>query len=56
MSTRKQRGYDSQRLVANYLRDNGFPHAEPVGAGRTGSDVTGTDGLDWEVKARRGRD
>jgi len=56
MSTRKQRGYDSQRLVANYLRDNGFPHAEPVGAGRTGSDVTGTVGIDWEVKARRGLD
>jgi len=54
MSTRKQRGYDSQRLVANYLRDNGFPHAEPVGAGRSGSDVTGTVGIDWEVKARRG--
>lgn len=51
---RKHRGYASQRIVANYLRDNGFPYAEPVGAGRDGSDVTGVPGLDIEVKARRG--
>ena len=54
--TRKQRGYDTQRLVANYLRGHGFPHAEPVGAGRSGTDVTGCPGLDFEVKARRGLD
>ena len=51
---RKHRGYASQRIVAEYLRDNGFPSAEPVGAGRDGSDVTGVPGLDIEVKARRG--
>ena len=50
---RKHRGYASQRIVADYLQANGFPHAEPVGAGRPGSDVTGTPGIDWEVKARR---
>lgn len=50
---RKQRGYDSQRIVAEYLRGHGFPFAESTGAGRSGSDVTGTPGLDWEVKARR---
>lgn len=54
--SRKHRGYASQRIVADYLRDNGFPHAEPVGAGRSGSDVTGLVGIDLEIKARRGLD
>jgi hypothetical protein len=35
------------------LADNGFPHAEPVGAGRAGSDIVGLVGIDVEVKARR---
>lgn len=56
MSSRKQRGYDSQRIVANYFRDHGWPFAEPVGAGRSGSDVTGIVGVDVEVKARRNLD
>ena len=56
MSSRKQRGYDSQRIVANYLKENGWPYAEPVGAGRAGSDVTGIVGVDVEVKARRNID
>lgn len=51
---RKHRGYASQRIVANFLKANGFPYAEPVGAGRKGSDITGTPCIDWEVKARRG--
>ena len=51
---RKHRGYASQRIVADYLRNHGFPFAEPVGAGRDGTDVTGVPGLDIEVKARRG--
>lgn len=51
---RKQRGYESQRIVANYLRAHGWPYAEPVGAGRDGSDITGLPDLDVEVKARRG--
>lgn len=50
---RKHRGYATQRLVAEYLAANGWPYAESTGAGRTGTDVTGTPGLDWEVKARR---
>ena len=53
--SRKHRGYASQRLVADYMKANGFPHAESTGAGRAGSDVTGLPhGLDVEVKARRG--
>jgi hypothetical protein len=51
---RKHRGYATQRIVANYLRGQGWAFAEPVGAGRAGSDITGTPSLDWEVKARRG--
>jgi hypothetical protein len=53
---RKHRGYASQRIVSDYFAANGWPYAEPVGAGRDGSDVTGMPGLDVEVKARRGLD
>ena len=53
---RKARGYESQRIVATYLAANGWRYAEPVGAGRPGSDITGVPGLDIEVKARRGFD
>ena len=52
--SRKHRGYRSQKVLANYLVDNGFPFAESTGAGRSGTDVTGTIGIDWEVKARTG--
>jgi len=53
---RKHRGYESQRIVADYLRANGWPYAEPAGAGRPGTDVTGIVGVDLEVKARRDLD
>ena len=52
--SRKHRGYRSQKVLAMYLAENGFPFAESTGAGRSGSDVTGTVGIDWEVKARAG--
>jgi hypothetical protein len=52
--SRKHRGYRSQRVVADRFKGNGFPHAEPVGAGRPGTDVVGLVGIDVEVKARRG--
>lgn len=54
--SRKHRGYASQKIVARWFADHGFPHAEPVGAGRSGTDITGMPGLDVEVKARRGLD
>ena len=50
--SRKHRGYATQRIVADYFRSQGWEHALPVGAGRDGSDVTGIDGLDIEIKAR----
>jgi hypothetical protein len=52
--SRKHRGYRSQKVLAMYLADNGFPFAESTGAGRSGSDITGCIGVDWEVKARAG--
>ncbi len=53
---RKHRGYESQRIVSRWFAENGWPFAEPVGAGRGGTDITGMPGLDVEVKARRGLD
>lgn len=52
--SRKHRGYRSQKVLANFLAENGFPFAESTGAGRSGTDITGTVGIDWEVKARTG--
>jgi len=52
--SRKHRGYKSQKILANYLATKGWPYAESAGAGRSGTDVTGTIGIDWEVKARTG--
>lgn len=49
---RKHRGYKSQAIVADYLKAHGWPYAESTGAGRQGSDITGTPAIDWEVKAR----
>lgn len=52
---RKHRGYASQRIVAEYLRE-WWPYAEPTGSGRAGSDLTGLVGIDVEIKARRDLD
>jgi len=51
---RKHRGYASQRIVANYLREHGWPYAKSIGAGESGSDILETPDIDIEVKARRG--
>jgi len=50
---RKHRGYKSQDIVAEKLVSEGWPYAKSTGAGRQGTDVTGTPGIDWEVKARK---
>lgn len=52
--SRKHRGYRTQKVWAEYLAENGFPYAESTGAGRNGTDITGTVGIDWEIKARTG--
>jgi hypothetical protein len=51
--SRKHRGYKSQDILADKLVEEGWPYAKSTGAGRTGTDVTGTIGIDWEVKARK---
>jgi hypothetical protein len=53
MTTRKQRAHDTERAVAQWFAVRGWPFAEPVGAGRDGTDVTGMPGWTVEVKARR---
>ena len=53
---RKHRGRATERIIAEYLVGQGWQHALPVGAGRNGSDITGIEGLDIEVKARTGLD
>lgn len=50
---RKQRGAETQRAVASYLAEHGWPFATDTGAGRPGEDILGTPGLSIEVKARR---
>lgn len=42
----------SQRVVAQWFAERGWPFAESTGAGRSGVDVTGLPGLSCEVKAR----
>lgn len=54
--SRKARGRQSEEIVAEYLRGNGFPNAERRPASLPGSDVMGCPGTDWEIKARRGLD
>ena len=54
--SRKHRGMRSQKVVAEWFAKRGWPFAEPAGAGRQGSDVTGTPDIAVEVKARRNFD
>jgi hypothetical protein len=52
--SRRRRGADSQRIVARRLQADIYPFAEPIGAGQSGRDITGTPGTAGEIKARRG--
>ena len=51
---RKHRGYETQRIVAHYLRLKGWPHCYAIGAGESGDDIQGTLDISVEVKARTG--
>ena len=53
---RKARGMRTQLLVAEHLRDNGWPHATSAGSGRSGVDILGTLDVACEVKARANLD
>ena len=46
----RARGLALQNALAAWLRVHGWPHAESAGAGRNGTDVTGTPGVVWENK------
>lgn len=51
VASRKQRGAQTERMVARAWEGDGWPHAEVVrGPGR---DLTGTPGVAVEIKARR---
>lgn len=50
---RRERAHATETTVSAWFQARGWPHAEPVGAGRAGTDVTGMPGLVVEVKARR---
>ena len=50
--SRKVRGRESERILAQYLRDHGWEQAHQVGSGAAGSDIQGIEGLDIEVKSR----
>lgn len=53
MTTRKDRGHETETTAAAWFAANGFPFALPVGSGRAGRDLTGMPGLSVEIKARR---
>ncbi len=55
-TARVQRGRATEELVARFLREHGFPHAERRPASLPGTDITGTPGWAWECKARRSLD
>ena len=46
----KRRSAAGCNTLAAWLRGNGWPYAEAVGAGRAGVDITGTPGLAIEHK------
>ncbi len=52
--SRKRRGRDTERLIADYWQRHGWTYAEAVGAGSPGTDLTGTPGCAVEIKARTG--
>jgi hypothetical protein len=53
-ASRRQRGREAEKIFADYLVRNGFKTAHVTSMAASGSDVLGVDGVDWEVKARRG--
>ena len=55
MPSRRQRGRQSEALIADYLRPV-FPNAERVAASLPGADIRHTPGWSIEAKARRGLD
>jgi hypothetical protein len=55
-SARRSRAWETQRLVAAYWAEHGWPFCTDVGSGRGGADLLNTPGIKAEVKARRDLD
>jgi len=55
-TARKQRGRETEKLLAAYYRRKGWPDAEAVAASLSGRDIKNMLGLAPEVKARYGFD
>jgi len=51
-NARQRRGKKTEHVVAEYLKQRGWPFALAVGSGRGGTDITGTPDIAPEVKAR----
>lgn len=51
-ASRRHRGPESEKFVAEYLRSHGFPGAYRTTASAPGRDIYGVDGVSIEVKAR----
>lgn len=49
-----KRWSETQHLAADWFRRHGWAHAEAVGNGRPGADITGMPGVAVEVKATAG--
>jgi hypothetical protein len=52
--SRRERGRETEKLVAQYLVAHGFEGAHVTSMAASGSDILGIEGLDVEVKARAG--
>jgi hypothetical protein len=52
MSTRRQRGHETEELLARWFAARGWAQAEPVIRGRPGPDILGMPGWNIEVRAR----
>jgi hypothetical protein len=56
VTTRRERGRDSELRLAEWLQGHGYPDATANAPGRPGPDLLHTPGLCIEVKARAGLD
>ena len=52
-TSRRQRGWKTQRIIAEYLQTHGFPTAKAGKPFQAGADVLGVAGVDIEVKAQK---
>jgi hypothetical protein len=50
---RKHRGYETQRIAADWFKQRGWPYVTPAGAGQQGVDLLNMPHLAPEVKGRR---